>query len=44
MREDPLKKHFQVEMPGIELGASWMQSMRSTTELHPRCDMQMVPL
>ena len=24
-----------VEMPGIEHGASYMQSMRSTTELHP---------
>lgn len=23
-------------MPGIEPGASYMQSMRSTTELHPR--------
>ena len=28
-----LIKH--VEMPGIEPGASYMQSMRSTTELHP---------
>ena len=30
-----------LEMPGIEPGASYMQSMRSTTELHPRpehCD------
>ena len=25
-----------VEMPGIEPGASYMQSMRSTTELHPQ--------
>ena len=25
-----------LEMPGIEPGASYMQSMRSTTELHPR--------
>ncbi len=25
----------RVEMPGIEPGASYMQSMRSTTELHP---------
>ena len=25
-------------MPGIEPGASYMQSMRSTTELHPRCN------
>ncbi len=25
-------------MPGIEPGASYMQSMRSTTELHPRRD------
>ena len=24
-----------MEMPRIELGASYMQSMRSTTELHP---------
>ena len=24
-----------MEMPGIEPGASYMQSMRSTTELHP---------
>ena len=24
-----------LEMPGIEPGASYMQSMRSTTELHP---------
>lgn len=28
-------KICQVEMPGIEPGASYMQSMRSTTELHP---------
>ena len=28
-------KNSQVEMPGIEPGASYMQSMRSTTELHP---------
>ena len=26
----------QMEVPGIEPGASYMQSMRSTTELHPR--------
>lgn len=26
-----------MEMPRIELGASYMQSMRSTTELHPLC-------
>ena len=26
-----------LEMPGIEPGASYMQSMRSTTELHPLC-------
>ena len=25
----------KMEMPGIEPGASYMQSMRSTTELHP---------
>ena len=25
----------KLEMPGIEPGASYMQSMRSTTELHP---------
>ena len=25
-----------LEMPGIEPGASYMQSMRSTTELHPQ--------
>ena len=25
-----------MEMPGIEPGASYMQSMRSTTELHPQ--------
>ena len=25
----------KVEMPGIEPGTSYMQSMRSTTELHP---------
>ena len=25
----------RLEMPGIEPGASYMQSMRSTTELHP---------
>ena len=29
------KKGKQMEMPGIEPGASYMQSMRSTTELHP---------
>ena len=28
-------KDTVVEMPGIEPGASYMQSMRSTTELHP---------
>ena len=28
--------HKAVEMPGIEPGASRMQSERSTTELHPR--------
>ena len=28
-------KETAVEMPGIEPGASYMQSMRSTTELHP---------
>lgn len=28
-------KKYQLEMPGIEPGASYMQSMRSTTELHP---------
>ena len=44
MREDPLKKYFQMEMPGIELGASWMLSVHSTTELRPWCDMQMIPL
>ena len=27
----------EVEMPGIEPGASYMRSMRSTTELHPPC-------
>ena len=27
---------FVLEMPGIEPGASYMQSMRSTTELHPQ--------
>lgn len=27
-----------MEMPGIEPGASHMQSERSTTELHPHCD------
>ena len=29
------KEKENVEMPGIEPGASYMQSMRSTTELHP---------
>ena len=29
-----------LEMPGIEPGASYMQSMRSTTELHPPYFMQ----
>ncbi|MED6259283.1 hypothetical protein ATANTOWER_020230 [Ataeniobius toweri] len=28
-------KEIPMEMPGIEPGASYMQSMRSTTELHP---------
>ena len=28
-------KNIEVEMPGIEPGASHMQSERSTTELHP---------
>ena len=37
-------KGSQVEVPGIEPGASYMRSTRSTTELHPRCDMQMIPL
>ena len=32
------KKGKQMEMPGIEPGASYMQSMRSTTELHPLYD------
>ena len=31
-------KRKGVEMPGIEPGASYMQSMRSTTELHPLLD------
>ena len=29
------EKNIDMEMPGIEPGASDMQSMRSTTELHP---------
>ena len=29
------EKNIDMEMPGIEPGASYMQSMRSTTELHP---------
>ena len=29
------KKKKEVEMPGIEPGASHMRSERSTTELHP---------
>lgn len=29
-------KKKDMEMPGIEPGASYMQSMRSTTELHPQ--------
>ena len=28
-----------MEMPGFEPGASYMQSMRSTTELHPHKNM-----
>ena len=28
-------KRTTLEMPRIELGASYMRSMRSTTELHP---------
>ena len=32
------KKRKHMEMPGIEPGASYMQSMRSTTELHPLYD------
>ena len=31
-----------MEMPGIEPGASYMQSMRSTTELHPLTNFSMV--
>ena len=31
-------KKISLEMPGIEPGASYMQSMRSTTELHPLTD------
>ena len=34
-KENEKKKNKPVEMPGIEPGASYMQSMRSTTELHP---------
>ena len=40
----PFQQHYvqicskDVEMPGIEPGASYMQSMRSTTELHPLHD------
>ena len=30
-----IKQIKQLEMPGIELGASHMRSKRSTTELHP---------
>ena len=33
-----MKMWKRVEMPGIEPGASYMQSMRSTTELHPLLD------
>ena len=29
------KQNQRLEVPGIEPGASYMQSMRSTTELHP---------
>ncbi len=35
MRNIVKKKKKNLEMPGIEPGASYMQSMRSTTELHP---------
>ena len=31
------KRESLLEMPRIELGASYMRSMRSTTELHPLC-------
>lgn len=34
----PDKKKIRMEMPGIEPGASHMQSERSTTELHPHCE------
>lgn len=38
------KKLRKVEMPGIEPGASYMQSMRSTTELHPHTVHSVVPV
>ena len=37
------KKETVVEMPGIEPGASYMQSMRSTTELHPPPSLMWLP-
>ena len=32
------RKEKKMEMPGIEPGASYMRSKRSTTELHPQCN------
>ena len=36
------KKEKKVEMPGLEPGASRMQSERSTTELHPHHDLKLL--
>ena len=38
-----LQRIKSLEMPGIEPGASHMQSERSTTELHPQINSQICP-
>ncbi len=40
-RERERKKKKDLEMPGIEPGASHMRSERSTTELHPQRNTQL---